>query len=77
MMLTPQEQVQCMLWLAELQSHTAVQRHFRMQYGLQPLIWKSVWFWDNKVRTTGSLLRVKSPGNHGPLKKMSITLERY
>ncbi|PSN43230.1 hypothetical protein C0J52_23979 [Blattella germanica] len=28
---------------------------------------KNIRFWDNKLRTTGSLLRVKSPGKpHGP-----------
>jgi hypothetical protein len=61
-MWTPQEQRQCVLWLVELQSLTDVQRRFRMQYGRQPPIRKSIQFWDNKLRTTGSLLRVKSPG---------------
>ncbi|PNF42395.1 hypothetical protein B7P43_G02556 [Cryptotermes secundus] len=61
-MLTPQEQVQCLLWLAELQLLTAVQRRFRKPYGRQPPVWKSFWFWDNKLRATDSLLRVKSPG---------------
>jgi hypothetical protein len=31
-------------------------------YGHQPPTRKSIQFWDNKLRTTGSLLRVKSPG---------------
>jgi hypothetical protein len=35
---------------------------FRMQYGCQPSIRKSIWFWGNKLRTAGSLLHVKSPG---------------
>jgi hypothetical protein len=61
-MSTPHEQVQRVLWVPELQSLTAVQRHFRTQYGRQPPIRKSIRFWDNKLRTTGSLLRVKSPG---------------
>jgi hypothetical protein len=30
---------------------------------------KSIRFWNNKLRTTGSLLRVKSLERHGPLKK--------
>jgi hypothetical protein len=30
--LTPQEQVKCVLWLVELQSLMGVQRRFRMQY---------------------------------------------
>jgi hypothetical protein len=60
-MSTPQEQVQCVLWLAELQYLMAVQRRFRMQYGRQPPTRKSSWLWDNKLRTTGSLLRAKSP----------------
>ncbi|PSN55540.1 hypothetical protein C0J52_20114 [Blattella germanica] len=57
-----QEQVQCVLWLAELQSVTSVQRRFRTRYGCHPPTRKSIRFWDNKLRTTGSLLRVKSPG---------------
>jgi hypothetical protein len=62
-MLTPQEEVQCVLWLAELQSLTVVQRRFRTQYGSQPPTRKSIQFWDNKLRTTGSLLHVKSEEN--------------
>jgi hypothetical protein len=50
-----QEQGQCVLWLAELQSLTAVQCRFRTQYGRQPPKWKSIRFWDNKLRTAGSL----------------------
>jgi hypothetical protein len=61
-MSTPQEQVQCMLWIAELQSLLAVQRHFRTQYGHQPPTRESIQFWDNKLRTTDHLLHVKSPG---------------
>ncbi|PSN32315.1 hypothetical protein C0J52_27231 [Blattella germanica] len=57
-----QDQVQCVLWLAELQSVTSVQRRFRTRYGYHPPTRKSIRFWDNKLRTTGSLLRVKSPG---------------
>jgi hypothetical protein len=57
-----QEQVQCVLWLAELQFLTAVQHRFRTQYGRQPPTHKSSWFWENKLRTTGSLFPVKSPG---------------
>jgi hypothetical protein len=60
-MSTPQERVQCVLWLAELQFLTAVQRRFTTQYGRQPATLKSIPFWDNELRTTGSLLRVKSP----------------
>jgi hypothetical protein len=33
-----------------------------MQYRRQPSTRKNIQFWDNKLRTTGSLLRVKSPG---------------
>jgi hypothetical protein len=51
---TPQKQVQCVLWLAELQSLTVVQRHFRTRKGIR--------LWGNKLRTTDSLLRIKSPG---------------
>jgi hypothetical protein len=58
---TPQEQVQCVLWLAELQSLKAARRRFTMQYGRQPPTRKSIQFWDNNnLRTTGSLLRVRS-----------------
>ncbi|PNF43342.1 hypothetical protein B7P43_G14460, partial [Cryptotermes secundus] len=35
---------------------------FRTQYGHQPPTRKRILFWDNKLRTTGSLLLVKSPG---------------
>jgi hypothetical protein len=58
-MSTPLEEVQCVLWLAELQSLTAVQRRFRMQYGRQPPTRKSIRFWD---RTTSRLLRIKFRG---------------
>jgi hypothetical protein len=61
-MSTPQEQVQCVLLLAELQSHTTVQRRFRKQYGRQHPTRKSNQFWNNKLRATSSLLHVKSPG---------------
>jgi hypothetical protein len=67
----PQEQVQCVLWLAELQSFTAIQRRFRRQYGRQPPTRKSIRFWNNKLKTTSSLFRVKY------LKKMSTALERH
>jgi hypothetical protein len=66
-----------MLWLADLQSLTAVHHRFRTQYGSQPPIRKSIRFWDKKLKTTGSLLRVKSPGRHGPLKKMSVALKKH
>jgi hypothetical protein len=46
---------------------------FKTQYGCQPPTRKSIQFWDNKLRTTGCLLRVKSPGRP----HMSITLERH
>jgi hypothetical protein len=39
-----------------------VQCHFRIQHGRQPPIRKSIWLWENKLRTTGSLLHVKPPG---------------
>ncbi|PSN44276.1 hypothetical protein C0J52_19636 [Blattella germanica] len=57
-----QEQVQCVLWLAELQSVTSVQLRFRTRYGCHPPTRKSIRLWDNKLRTTGNLLRVKSSG---------------
>jgi hypothetical protein len=60
-MSTAQEQVQCVFGLAELQSLTSVQCHFRTQYGRQPPTHKSIQFWDKKLRTIGSLLHVKSP----------------
>jgi hypothetical protein len=61
-MSTSQAQVQCLLWLAELQFLTAVQGRFRTQFGRQPPIRKRIPFVDNKLMTTGSLLRVKSSG---------------
>jgi hypothetical protein len=50
------------LWPAELQSFMAVQRRFRPKYGREPPTRRSIRFWDDKLRTTGSLLRVTSPG---------------
>jgi hypothetical protein len=47
------------LWIAELQYLTAVQRRFRTQYGRHPPIQKIIRFWYNILRATGSLLRVK------------------
>jgi hypothetical protein len=61
-MSTPQEEVQCVLWLAELQSLLAVLHRFRTQYGHQPPTRKSIRLWDNKLRYTGSLLGAKSRG---------------
>jgi hypothetical protein len=61
-MSTPQEEIQCVLWLTELQFLTAVQRRVRKQYGRQPPTRESIRFWSNKLRSTRSLLRVKSPG---------------
>ncbi|PSN50694.1 hypothetical protein C0J52_18839 [Blattella germanica] len=68
-----QEQVQSVLWLAELQSVTSVQRRFRTRYGCHPPTRKRIRFWDNKLRTTGSLLRVKSPGK----RRTSIASEKH
>ncbi|PNF19368.1 hypothetical protein B7P43_G06344 [Cryptotermes secundus] len=61
-MSTPQKQVPRLLWLAELQFLTAAQCRFGTQYGRQPPTRKSIRFWENKLRTTGSLLLIKSPG---------------
>jgi hypothetical protein len=62
MISTRQEHVQCLLWVAELQFLTAVQRRFRTQYGRQHPIRKSIQFSGKKLRTTDSPLRVKSFG---------------
>jgi hypothetical protein len=61
-MSTTQKKVQCVLWLSELQCLTTVQSGFRTQHGRQPPTRNSIRFWDNKLRTTGSLLHVKPPG---------------
>jgi hypothetical protein len=71
------KEVQCVLWLVELQSLTAVQCHFREQYGRQPHTRKSIRFCDKKLRTTVSLLRSNILERHGPLKKMLIASERH
>jgi hypothetical protein len=71
------EQVECVLWLAELQSLTGVQHHFKMQYGHQPPTQKSIRFWDNKLRTTGSLLCVKSPGKTWTSEEKTMTGRSY
>jgi hypothetical protein len=44
---------------ADAHAHTRTDRC--VQYGRQPHMRKSIWFWDKKLRTTGSLLGVKSP----------------
>jgi hypothetical protein len=38
------------------------QRRFKTQYGRQPPTGKIIRFWDNKLRTTGSLWGLISPG---------------
>jgi hypothetical protein len=65
------------LWLGESQFLTAVQRRFRNQYGRPPPTWKSIWFWVNKLRTTGSLLRVKSPGKTRTSEEKTVTGRSY
>jgi hypothetical protein len=76
-MSTPQEQVQCVLWLAELQNLSAVQRRFRTQYRCQPPTWKSFRLWDNKLRSTGSQFRIKSPGQTGTSEEKTMTGRSY
>jgi hypothetical protein len=76
-MSTPQEQVQCMLCLAVLQSLTAVRCHFRTQYGCQPPTWKSIQFWDNKLKTIGSLSHVKSSGKTWTTEEKNVTGRSY
>jgi hypothetical protein len=66
-----------LLWLVELQSLTAVQRRFRTQYGSQPPTRRSIRFWDNILKTTGSLLHVKSPGETRASEEIAIELERH
>jgi hypothetical protein len=72
MMSIPQEHVQSVLWLANLHFLTVVQRRFRRHNGRQPPTRKSIRFWDNKLRSTGSLFRVKSPGRTRTSEKMSF-----
>lgn len=51
-MVSRQEKVQSILWFHESMSLIAVQRHFRGQYGRQPLCINSIKQWYNKFRTT-------------------------
>jgi NADPH-dependent ferric siderophore reductase len=48
------QEVGHVFWFAELQSVIAVQHHFRTDYGHEPQICTGIWFWDYKLRTTGS-----------------------
>jgi hypothetical protein len=66
-----------MLWLAQLQPLTAVQRCFKMQYVRQSPRRKSIRFWDNKLRTKGSLLHVKSLGKTRTSKEKAVTRRSY
>jgi hypothetical protein len=58
------------LWLAESKSMTAVQCHFRTEYRYESPAHISIWFWDNKLRTKGSLLCEKAPAKPGTTEKM-------
>lgn len=49
-----QEKVGHVFRLAELKPVIAVQRHFRTDYRHEPWICTGIWFWDYKLRTTGS-----------------------
>jgi len=55
-----QEKVGHVFWLAELQSVIAAQHHFRNYYRHEPWICIGIWFWDYKLRTTGSLFHETS-----------------
>lgn len=49
-----QEKVGHVFWLPELQNVIANQHHFRNDYRHEPWICTGIWFWDYKLRTTGS-----------------------
>ncbi|PSN38537.1 hypothetical protein C0J52_23180, partial [Blattella germanica] len=53
---TPQQKVQCVLWLAEEKSVTRVQRHVRRTWNMDPSGHKAILKWGRTLRETGSLL---------------------
>lgn len=55
-----QEKVVHVFWLAELQSVIDVQRHFRTDYRHEARTHIGIWFWDYKLRATGSPLHEAS-----------------
>ena len=49
-------QVQCVLWLAEMQSVKRVQRRFQTDGGIAPPTRDSILHWDKQLQGTGSFV---------------------
>ena len=71
---TPQQKVQCVLWLAEEKSVTRVQRHVRRTWNMDPPGHKAILKWDRTLRETGSLL--PQTGKHAKRTVSEDTVER-
>ncbi|GFW47789.1 uncharacterized protein TNCV_2829771 [Trichonephila clavipes] len=61
-MWTPQEKMQCVLWLTEFKSVTRVQRHVRTEWNADPLTSKSIRQWERTLKDTGTL--ISQTGKH-------------
>ncbi|PSN41739.1 hypothetical protein C0J52_16924 [Blattella germanica] len=61
-MWTEQQNVQCVLWFAELKSVTSVQRRIRREWNVDPPSRKSIYEWDRTLRDRGSL--ISKTGKH-------------
>ena len=73
-MWTPQQKVQCVLWLAEEKSVTRVQRHVLRTWNVDPPGYKAILKWDRTLRETGSLL--PQTDKHAKLSVNVETIER-
>lgn len=55
-MWTLQQNVQCVLWLAEYKSVIRVQRRARNEYNINPPTSKSILLWDRTLQANGTLI---------------------
>ncbi|GFV76105.1 uncharacterized protein TNCV_4671941 [Trichonephila clavipes] len=53
---TPQQKVQCVLWLTEFKSVTHVQRRVRTKWNVDPPTSKSIHQWERTLKETGGLV---------------------
>lgn len=61
-MWTVQKKVQCVLWLAKLESVTLVRREYRRVFNEEPPHENNIRRWDRQLKETGSLLDAKRSG---------------
>ncbi|GFT82066.1 DUF4817 domain-containing protein [Trichonephila clavipes] len=55
-MWTPQQKVQCVLWLIEFELVTRVQRCVRTEWNVDPPTSKSIHQWERTLKVTGTLV---------------------